>query len=229
MIGRDAMETKAKHSDVPTGKFSRKYYENQLVRLQIELVQMQLWVKEAKAKIVVLFEGRDAAGKGGVIKRITERTSPRVFRVVALPVPSERERTQVFAQRYIERFPAGGEICLFDRSWYNRAGVDRVMGFANDEQYERFLQLVPMVEEAFIAGGIQIIKYWFEVSRKSRPAASRTGRGTRARFGSSAQWTLSRTVVGTTIPAPAMPCSVPPTPRSAPGTSLGRTTSAVLA
>ena len=168
MIGRDAMETKAKRSDVPTGKLSRKDYEKQLVRLQIELVQMQLWVKEAKAKIVVLFEGRDAAGKGGVIRRITERTSPRVFRVVALPVPSEREQTQIFAQRYIDKFPAGGEICLFDRSWYNRAGVDRVMGFATDEQYARFLQLVPMVEEAFIAGGIKIIKYWFEVSQEEQ-------------------------------------------------------------
>jgi polyphosphate kinase len=168
MIGRNAMETKAKHSDVPTSKLSRKYYEKELTRLQSELVQMQLWVKEAKAKIVVLFEGRDAAGKGGVIKRITERTSPRVFRVVALPAPSERQQTQVFAQRYIEQFPAGGEICLFDRSWYNRAGVDRVMGFATEEQYERFLQLVPKVEEAFIAGGIQIIKYWFEVSQEQQ-------------------------------------------------------------
>jgi polyphosphate kinase len=165
MIGRYAMDTKVKHSDVPTGKLSRKYYEKELCRLQSELVQMQLWVKQAKAKIVVLFEGRDAAGKGGVIKRITERTSPRVFRVVALPVPSERQQTQIFAQRYIERFPSGGEICLFDRSWYNRAGVDWVMGFATEDEYERFLRLVPMVEEAFIAGGIQIIKYWFEVSQ----------------------------------------------------------------
>ena len=165
MIGRDAMETKARHPDVPTGKLGRKYYEKELCRLQSELVQMQLWVKQASAKIVVVFEGRDAAGKGGVIKRITERTSPRVFRVVALPVPSERQRTQIFAQRYIERFPSGGEICLFDRSWYNRAGVDWVMGFATEDEYKRFLQIVPMVEEAFIAGGVQIIKYWFEVSQ----------------------------------------------------------------
>jgi polyphosphate kinase len=165
MIGRDAMEEKAKHSDLQTGKLSRKAYEKQLAHLQSELVQMQLWVKQAKAKIVVLFEGRDAAGKGGVIKRITERTSPRVFRVVALPVPSERQQTQIFAQRYIERFPAGGEVCLFDRSWYNRAGVDWVMGFATEDEYARFLRLVPMVEEAFIAGAIQIIKYWFEVSQ----------------------------------------------------------------
>ena len=162
------MAKKAKHSDVPTAKLSRKCYEKEMTRLQGELVQMQLWVKEAKAKVAVLFEGRDAAGKGGVIKRITERTSPRVFRVVALPEPSERQRTQVFAQRYIERFPAGGEICLFDRSWYNRAGVDRVMGFATGEDYKRFLLLVPMVEEAFIAGGIQIIKYWFEVSQEEQ-------------------------------------------------------------
>ena len=168
MIGRDAMAKKAKDSDVPTGKLSRKYYEKEMTRLQGELVQMQLWVKEAKAKVAVLFEGRDAAGKGGVIKRITERTSPRVFRVVALPAPSEREQTQVFAQRYIEQFPAGGEICLFDRSWYNRAGVDRVMGFATDEEYKRFLELVPKVEEAFIAGGIQLIKYWFEVSQEEQ-------------------------------------------------------------
>ena len=129
---RGAMAKKAKDSDVPTGKLSRNYYEKEMTRLQGELVQMQLWVKEAKAKVAVLFEGRDAAGKGGVIKRITERTSPRVFRVVALPAPSERVQTQVFAQRYIERFPAGGEVCLFDRSWYNRAGVDRVMGFATE-------------------------------------------------------------------------------------------------
>ena len=168
MKGRDAMAKQAKDSDVPTGKLSRKFYEKEMTRLQGELVQMQLWVKEAKAKVAVLFEGRDAAGKGGVIKRITERTSPRVFRVVALPAPSEREKTQVFAQRYIERFPAGGEVCLFDRSWYNRAGVDRVMGFATDEEYGRFLQLVPKVEEAFIAGGIQIIKYWFEVSQEEQ-------------------------------------------------------------
>ena len=136
---QDTMAKKAKHSDVPTGKLSRKCYEKEMTRLQ-----------------------------GGVIKRITERTSPRVFRVVALPTPSEREQTQVFAQRYIERFPAGGEICLFDRSWYNRAGVDPVMGFATGEEYKRFLQLVPMVEEAFIAGGIQIIKYWFEVSQEEQ-------------------------------------------------------------
>jgi polyphosphate kinase len=168
MIGRDAMGKKTNYSDVQTGKLNRKYYEKQLCRLQSELVQMQLWVKQTKAKIVVLFEGRDAAGKGGVIKRITERTSPRVFRVVALPVPSERQQTQIFAQRYIERFPAGGEICLFDRSWYNRAGVDWVMGFATEDEYARFLRLVPMVEEAFIAGGVQIIKYWFEVSQEEQ-------------------------------------------------------------
>ena len=163
-----AKKKKTKDSDVPTGKVSRKYYEKEITRLQGELVQMQLWAKEANAKVAVLFEGRDAAGKGGVIKRITERTSPRVFRVVALPAPSEREKTQLFAQRYIEQFPAGGEICLFDRSWYNRAGVDRVMGFATDADYNRFLQLVPKVEEAFIAGGIQLIKYWFEVSQEEQ-------------------------------------------------------------
>jgi polyphosphate kinase len=168
MIGGSAMATKVKHPDVSTGKLSRKYYEKELRRLQCELVQMQLWAKQTKAKIVVVFEGRDAAGKGGVIKRITDRTSPRVFRVVALPAPSERQQSQIFAQRYIERFPSGGEICLFDRSWYNRAGVDWVMGFATEDEYKRFLQLVPKIEGAFIGGGIQIIKYWFEVGQEEQ-------------------------------------------------------------
>jgi polyphosphate kinase 2 len=115
-----------------------------------------------------VFEGRDAAGKGGVIKRITERVSPRVFRVVALPAPSEREQTQFYAQRYLAQFPAGGEICLFDRSWYNRAGVERVMGFCSEEQYERFLEVIPKVEAGMIEGGVRIIKYWFEVSQEEQ-------------------------------------------------------------
>jgi polyphosphate kinase 2 len=150
------------------GKLDRKTYEAELARLQGELVKLQLWVQHTQTKAIVIFEGRDAAGKGGVIKRITERTSPRVFRVEALPAPSERQKTQIFAQRYIERFPAGGEIVLFDRSWYNRAGVDRVMGFATEEQYTRFLKLIPATERALVEGGLPIIKYWFEVSQEEQ-------------------------------------------------------------
>ena len=143
-------------------KMSRKEFEKELVNLQVELVKMQEWVKATGAKVCVLFEGRDAAGKGGIIKRITERTSPRVFRLVALPTPTEREKSQMYVQRYIPHLPAAGEVVLFDRSWYNRAGVERVMGFANEEQVENFLSWVPSVERAMIASGIILVKYWLE-------------------------------------------------------------------
>ena len=146
-------------------KLKRKEYEEQIAKLHVELVKLQFWVKRTGARIIVLFEGRDAAGKGGVIKRITERVSPRVFRVVALPAPSERERSQIYFQRYFEHFPAGGEIVLFDRSWYNRAGVERVMGFCSDEEYDRFLQVCPAWENDIINAGVTLIKYWFEVSK----------------------------------------------------------------
>src|SRR5271165_1399689 len=146
-------------------KLTRKEYEEQMARLHTELVKLQFWVKRSGAKIVVLFEGRDAAGKGGVIKRITERVSPRVFRVVALPAPSERERTQIYFQRYFEHLPAAGEIVIFDRSWYNRAGVERVMGFCTDEEYDRFLRVCPAWERDIIDAGVTLIKYWFEVSK----------------------------------------------------------------
>src|SRR5258707_6326721 len=146
-------------------KLKRKEYEEEIAKLHIELVKLQFWVKRTGARIIVLFEGRDAAGKGGVIKRITERVSPRVFRVVALPDPSERERSQIYFQRYFEHFPAGGEIVIFDRSWYNRAGVERVMGFCTDEQYDRFLKLCPAWEKDIIDAGLTLIKYWFEVSK----------------------------------------------------------------
>ena len=145
---------------------SNKKYEEELYKLQVELCKLQEWVKHSGAKIIVLFEGRDAAGKGGVIKRIVERVSPRVFRVNALPAPTEREKTQMYFQRYIERFPAAGEIILFDRSWYNRAGVERVMGFCTDEEYFRFLKRAPEMERAIIDNGIILLKYWFEVSRE---------------------------------------------------------------
>ena len=146
----------------PREKMSRKEFEKELENLQVELVKLQEWVKVSGAKVCVLFEGRDAAGKGGIIKRITERTSPRVFRVVALPTPTEREKSQMYVQRYIPHLPAAGEVVLFDRSWYNRAGVERVMGFTPEDQVERFLQWVPPVERAIIESGIVLVKYWLE-------------------------------------------------------------------
>jgi polyphosphate kinase 2 len=147
---------------------TRKQFEKELRKLHIELVKLQEWVKHTGAKIVILFEGRDAAGKGGVIKRITERVSPRVFRVVALPAPTEREKSQIYIQRYIAHLPAAGEIVLFDRSWYNRALVERVMGFCTEEQARYFLKNCPPVEEAFVHSGIILIKYWFEVSQQEQ-------------------------------------------------------------
>jgi polyphosphate kinase 2 len=149
-------------------KMSNKEYERNLEKLHAELVKLQRWVVHAGARIIVVFEGRDAAGKGGVIKRITERVSPRVFRVEALPAPSEREKTQLYPQRYIERFPAAGEIVIFDRSWYNRAGVERVMGFCEPEDVVRFLQFAPIFEQMIVEGGVQLIKYWFDVSMKEQ-------------------------------------------------------------
>ena len=146
------------------GKLKRREYEAELEVLQGELVAMQEWVRATGAKICIVFEGRDTAGKGGTIKRITERVSPRTFRVVALPAPTERERSQMYVQRYITHFPAAGEVVIFDRSWYNRAGVEPVMGFCTPEQTERFLDQAPGVEKAMVESGIQVIKYWLEVS-----------------------------------------------------------------
>jgi polyphosphate kinase 2 len=145
-------------------KMSRKNYEAALEKLHIELVKLQEWVVHKKLKVCIVFEGRDTAGKGGTIKAITERVSPRVFRVVALPAPTEREKSQMYVQRYIRHFPAGGEIVIFDRSWYNRAGVERVMGFCTEEQTKNFLNDVPLVEKAMIDSGIILIKFWLEVS-----------------------------------------------------------------
>jgi polyphosphate kinase len=152
-----------KGAQQPPEKLGRKAYEAELAVLQGELVAMQEWVKATGAKVCIVFEGRDTAGKGGTIKRITERVSPRVFRVVALPAPTEREKSQMYVQRYMAHFPAAGEVVIFDRSWYNRAGVERVMGFCTPEQTERFLQLTPAVERAMVDSGIILIKYWLEV------------------------------------------------------------------
>ena len=152
----------------PRPKMKRKEFDEKLRPLQVELVKLQEWVKASGAKICVVFEGRDTAGKGGIIKRITERVSPRVFRVVALGVPTEREKSQMYFQRYIPHLPAAGEVVLFDRSWYNRAGVECVMGFATPEQVEYFLRYTPSVEHAMIESGIILIKYWLEVSMEEQ-------------------------------------------------------------
>ena len=148
----------------PKPKMKRKEYESEIERLHGELVAMQEWVKATGAKLCIVFEGRDTAGKGGTVKRITERVSPRVFRVVALPAPYEREKSQMYLQRYVAHFPAAGEVVIFDRSWYNRAGVEPVMGFCTPEDTEQFLQRAPGVERAMVDSGILLIKYWLEVS-----------------------------------------------------------------
>src|SRR5260221_3479464 len=162
VIGRDAENGRTgPPENVALG---RKDFQKNLEHLQVELVKLQEWVRTSGAKVCVLFEGRDAAGKGGVIKLITERTSPRIFRTVALPAPTEREKSQMYIQRYLPHLPAAGEIVLFDRSWYNRAGVDRVMGYATDAEVKNFLQYVPLVERTIIGSGIILVKYWLEIS-----------------------------------------------------------------
>ena len=149
-------------------KLRRKDYEKKLLKLQTELCYVQDWVRETGARVVIVLEGRDTAGKGGLIKRMTERVSPRTFRVVALSAPSERDRTKLYLQRYIEHFPAGGEVVIFDRSWYNRAGVERVMGFCTEEESKHFLEQVPGVERAMVDSGIILVKYWLEVSSEEQ-------------------------------------------------------------
>jgi polyphosphate kinase 2 len=151
-------------------KIDKKFYESELKRLQIELVKLQEWVKQRGLKIVVIFEGRDAAGKGGTIKRITETLNPRICRVEALGTPTEREKTQWYFQRYVERLPAAGEMVLFDRSWYNRAGVEHVMGFCTQEEYVEFMRSCPEFERMLIRSGIMLIKYWFSISDEEQEA-----------------------------------------------------------
>jgi polyphosphate kinase 2 len=159
-----AKEAAVKKAAAPDIKLDAKMYERELARLHVELVKLQQWAVEKRQRICILFEGRDGAGKGGVIKAITERVSPRVFRVVALPAPTEREKSQLYIQRYISHLPAAGEVVIFDRSWYNRAGVERVMGFCSPEQVTRFLKMAPAVEKAIVDSGIILLKYWLEVS-----------------------------------------------------------------
>ena len=155
----------AKHEEK---SLKRKKYEKELRRLQAELCKLQDWVKYKGLRVIVVFEGRDAAGKGGTIRAITERVSPRVFRLIALPAPSDREKSEMYLQRYMRHFPAAGEIVIFDRSWYNRAGVERVMGFCTEEQYRQFLKLCPTVEKYITDAGIILIKYWLEVGQKEQ-------------------------------------------------------------
>jgi polyphosphate kinase 2 len=154
-------------SEIPK-KLKRKKYEKELRRLQAKLCQLQAWVKHKGLRVIIIFEGRDGAGKGGTIRAITERVSPRVFRVVAMPAPSDREKSQMYIQRYMQHFPAAGEIVIFDRSWYNRAGVEYVMGFCTAEQHKKFLQLCPITEHFIIDAGILLIKFWLEVSDKEQ-------------------------------------------------------------
>ncbi|MGH2702579.1 MAG: polyphosphate kinase 2 [Actinomycetota bacterium] len=160
--------TKQTKDERPVEKLGRKQYERELARLQGELVRLQEGVVRKGLKVCIVFEGRDTAGKGGVIKRITDRVSPRVFRVVALPKPTEREKSQMYVQRYVQHFPAAGEVVIFDRSWYNRAGVERVMGFCPEEEVFRFLRLAPMFEWAMVDSGITLLKYWLEVGQEEQ-------------------------------------------------------------
>ena len=167
-MSNDEEATKSKKKDKeerdPSEPMRRKEYEKQLRKLHVELVKLQLWAKHEGRKVCIIFEGRDGAGKGGTIKAITERVSPRVFRVVALPAPTEREKSQLYIQRYVPHLPAAGEIVIFDRSWYNRAGVERVMGFCSENQVKRFLDAAPGMEKTIVDSGIILLKYWLEVS-----------------------------------------------------------------
>ncbi len=172
--GKGKDDTKVKARDIAKGKevaaaeggekLKRKDYDKELAKLHVELVKLQRWAVATGAKVCIIFEGRDGAGKGGTIKAITERVSPRVFRVIALPAPTEREKSQMYVQRYLPHLPAAGEIVIFDRSWYNRAGVERVMGFCTEEQAQKFLKAVPLVEQAIVSSGIVLVKYWLEVT-----------------------------------------------------------------
>jgi polyphosphate kinase len=166
---KSTLDSDSKRAGVNSqSKILKKEYEAEIFKLQVELVKLQDWVKATNARIVIVFEGRDAAGKGGMIKRIMERVSPRIFRVVALPAPTEREKTQLHAQRYVEQLPAGGEVVIFDRSWYNRAAVEYVMGFCTKEEHRQFLRDCPTFEGFLISQGIILLKYWLEVSKKEQ-------------------------------------------------------------
>jgi len=164
MSKKKSQSTNSDTTQASPAKIKKRIYEKELFRLQLELVKLQEWIKQEKLKVVIIFEGRDAAGKGGVIKRIDQHLNPRICRIVALPAPTEREKSQWYFQRYVPHLPAAGEMVLFDRSWYNRAGVERVMNFCNEEEYQEFLRSCPEFERMLVRSGITIIKYWFSVS-----------------------------------------------------------------
>jgi polyphosphate kinase 2 len=202
----------------------RTQYFRHLLALQAELIKLQAWVKHTKAKIIAIFEGRDAAGKGGVIKRITQRLNPRVCRVVALPAPIEREKTQWYFERYVPHLPAGGEIVLFDRSWYNRAGVERVMGFATPEQVEAFFRDVPEFERMLVRSGIILIKYWFSITDEEQHLRFLMRIHDPLKQWKLSRWTCSRVSAGRTTPRPRRTCSLAPTFPSLRGSSSRLTT-----
>ena len=216
----------AQAEESATTKMKKKPYEEELARLQLELIKLQEWVKHAGLKVVVIFEGRDAAGKGGTIKRITESLNPRICRVVALAAPTERERTQWYFQRYVSHLPAAGEIVLMDRSWYNRAGVERVMGFCTEDEYQEFLRACPEFERMLLRSGTILVKYWFSVSDAEQERGSSGASRTRPGAGSSAPWTSSPARCGSSTPGPRTTCSTTPTPSSPPGGWWWPTTSA---
>ncbi|MCA1494445.1 polyphosphate kinase 2 [Ensifer sp. NBAIM29] len=188
--GKDKGRDKEKNKNGAVADFaggaSGRDYAKELARLQVEIAHLQAWVKKSGARIVVIFEGRDAAGKGGVIKRITERVSPRVFRIVALPAPTDREKSQIYMQRYVAHLPAGGEVVIFDRSWYNRPGVERVMGYCTEAQAKRFLELAPRFEAAIVESGVILLKYFLDVSEEEQERRFRQRIGDPLR-----QWKLS--------------------------------------
>src|SRR5215212_1580012 len=190
-----------------TGKIKRGAYEAELARLQLELVKLQEYIKEEGLRVVVVFEGRDAAGKGGAIKRIHEAMNPRVCRIAALPAPSDRERTQWYFQRYVAELPSAGEMVLFDRSWYNRAGVERVMGFCTEEEYQEFLRATPLFEEMLIRSNIKLLKYWFSVSDEEQERRFQDRLSDPSNTGNSARWTWSPAGGGWTTLGPRTSCS----------------------
>ncbi len=179
------------------GKLKRKEYERELARLHVEFVKLQQWVVHKGLKVCIVFEGRDGAGKGGTIKAMTERVSPRIFRVVALPAPTEREKSQMYAQRYVPHLPAAGEVVIFDRSWYNRAGVERVLGFCTEEQAKHFLEVIPGFEKAIVESGVLLLKYWLEVSPDDEQNSLR---GAAAREGQIAETAETRRLQGARLP-----------------------------
>jgi polyphosphate kinase 2 len=218
-------EKKEKGTGEKSGKkLKNKDYLKKLSKLHVELVKLQEWVKAEGLKVCIVFEGRDGAGKGGVIKAITERVSPRVFRVVALPAPTEREKTQMYGQRYIRHLPAGGEVAIFDRSWYNRAGVERIMGFCTEEEARHFLEVAPTFEKMMVDSGIILIKYWLEVSQEEQTRRLEDRIDDGRRYGNSPLRTSSPTTAGTITPGPAMKCFRRPTRRGRRGTWQDRTT-----